>query len=199
MQIVRTYEGNIAENFTDQRLQTAFRVKIGSRQARTMQHAINAIHAAFQRNQPFAPLLHKAIENGLFHRAIGLRHGEQDGAGFPGAAGIHGRNEARHFSKRGGGSGPRIGHNSIARDQAARFKIPQSRRGRKAVAFNGKAQKGNARPGHQMATPKSSAMRGVDFSPVPVSTTTVVSSARMVPASSNFTKAAAAWAQVGST
>ena len=113
-----------------------------------MQHAINAIHAALQRSQAFAPLPHEAIKGVLFHRTIGFRHGQQNGAGFPSAACIHGGDEARHFTKRCRGGGTRVSHNGIAGNQATRFKIPQGCRWGKAVAFNGKAQKGNARPGH---------------------------------------------------
>ena len=148
MQIIRTHQGNIAQDFANQRLQTAFRVKIGGRKTRAMQHAINAIHAGFQRSQAFAPLPHEAIKCVLLHRAIRFRHGQQNGGGFPSAAGIHGRDKARHFTKRRRGGGTRIRHNSIAGNQATRFKIPQCRRRCEAIAFNGKTQKGNAWPGH---------------------------------------------------
>ena len=49
------------------------------------------------------------------------------------------------------------------------------------------------------AIPSSSAMRGVAFRPLPVSTSTVVCSGVTVPVASSFPNAAAACAEVGST
>ena len=49
------------------------------------------------------------------------------------------------------------------------------------------------------AIPISPAIRGVAFNPEPVITSTVVCSGVIVPVATNFAKAAAAWALVGST
>ena len=60
---------------------------------------------------------------------------------------------------------------------------------REAVAFDGEAQQGDARAGHS-ADPQQFGDAGVAFSPLPVSTSTVVCSGLIVPAASSLANAA---------
>ena len=85
-----------------------------------------------------------------------------------------------------------------AAQQGARGEVGLGRDRGEAIAFDGKAQQGNTRRHHKV-TPSNSAIRGVAFNPLPVSTSTVVCSEVIVPASSSLRNAAAACADVGST
>ena len=100
------------------------------------------------------------------------------------------------------GRGTRVSHHRITTHQRATGEVGLGRDRREAVAFDGKTEQRNAWlrwiTGHSV-TPSSSAMRGVAFRPLPVSTSTVVCSGVTVPAASNLVNAAAAWADVGST
>ena len=109
------------------------------------------------------------------------------------AAGLTGGRQPRHVDRLGG-LHVRAQRHVMAREPARHGADVAQQDG----AVEHQAGRGRSVQPHRRI-PSSSAMRGVAFSPLPVSTSTVVCSGVIVPAASSLRNAAAAWAEVGST
>ena len=175
----------------------AFGVVVLGGQSGAVHDAIDAVQFAGVAQLAF-PLRHHASEEGVLHRPVRLGHRQQAGDCLPGAGRIHVRNEPRHLAEHARRGGTCIVQHRLAGEQRLGGEIRLVYDGGEAVAFDGEAQQGDARFAHS-CTPSNSAMRGVAFRPVPVSTSTVVWSGVIAPEASSRAKAADTWAQVGST
>ena len=190
-----------ADDTADHGLDCAFGVVIPGGQAGAVHDAVDAVDFAGGAQAGF-PLGHQAIEECLVDRAVRLGHGEQQGNGIPRLRLIVLADEAGQFTQHARGRAARVGKDIVAAQQRANGEVVLGGDRGEAVALDREAQQGDARPicfRHYSSTPSISAMRGVAFNPVPVSTNTVFSLGLMAPVSNRQRKAASAWAQVGST
>ena len=86
----------IPHDAPDQGEQGALRIMVLGREARAMQHAIDAVDRTGSA-QISLPSLQQPVEERLLHRAVRFGHGEQGGQGFPGTGRIHVGDEARQL------------------------------------------------------------------------------------------------------
>ena len=160
---------------------------------------IDAVQLA-GRGEILFPAPHQAVEKRLLHRSVRFGHRQQARHRFPGTRFVHRGHEARQFAEHARRHGAGFDDQLRTADQGAGSKIGFAGDRREAIALDGEAENGDTRSmGGHSAIPISSAIRGVAFNPLPVITSTVVCSGVIVPVSSNFANAAAAWALVGST
>ena len=189
----------LADDLADHRQQGALGVVIVHGQARAVQHAIHPVERTGGA-QVLLPLRHHPVEEFLRHRPVRLGHREQAGHRVPRPGRVHFGHEARHFTQHHGRGGAGIREHDGTAKQRAGLKVGLIGDRRETVAFDRESQKGDARVARGHATiPMSPAIRPVALRPLPVSTSTVVSFAPIVPLSNNIPNPATTWADVGST
>jgi len=193
----RDDRNRIANDAADQGQQGPFRIMVVLRQSGAVQDTIDTIQRPGGAQTGFAPG-HELVEERLVHRSVGFRHGEQNWHRRPRPCLVHVRDEAWELTQHMGRIGTGVRHHRFTRQQGAGRKIGLHRDGREAIALDGKTQQGDPWSG-QRRTPSKSAILGVAFRPLPVSTSTVVCSGVIVPEASSLASAAATWADVGST